>query len=491
MNKLKTLLKQDHAVYEVTAWQKMLCDERIAVGGALGCAKEAVCGSIQKGLRDTDAGPDRYESIRNESDTFCRETFARLYDKPSRLEENTAAKWLNEAHDLLDAVDEFEGLKRQVRGDADFSALAAAKLMQQVSERLPGLMESIQEEGEPSDTESGHTTITKADIQRAAMRSAMRSACKDAAKEVAQTKAAMAGMMPGTEKTPPSHEQNNADRMKLAERLRDNKQLQEIMRKAGRVRRINDAQNKSKTRHSFEEVVDVERGNQLERTLPHQFVLLKNDRTRKLFLRDYAERKLLQYRLEGNEPQGRGPVVLLVDESGSMHGPRHEWARALILAAIAVARKEKRQITIVGFNGGLRYPIHKISATGEASTIFGTFKLEPCSISIMSLVLDVASRDCAGGTNFDYPLSAALALGVKEDKADLVMITDGMCDADQSTVDAIAEAKKDGLRVQGVTIDSGGGFAANMECIIDETTNLVIGGDNEAEKLAGIIGSAS
>ena len=41
------------------------------------------------------------------------------------------------------------------------------------------------------------------------------------------------------------------------------------------------------------------------------------------------ERQVLQYQLVGTETLGKGPLVVLLDKSGSMEGRRDVWAAAL------------------------------------------------------------------------------------------------------------------------------------------------------------------
>ena len=55
----------------------------------------------------------------------------------------------------------------------------------------------------------------------------------------------------------------------------------------------------------------------------------------------------MQYLLSGNEPLGKGPLVVLLDKSGSMDGPRDIWATALSLALLDQAHRERRPFALV------------------------------------------------------------------------------------------------------------------------------------------------
>src|SRR5437764_9912685 len=51
------------------------------------------------------------------------------------------------------------------------------------------------------------------------------------------------------------------------------------------------------------------------------------------------------------EPGGKGPVLVCVDESGSMQGEKAHTAKALALAMAWVARRQKRWIALVAYSG--------------------------------------------------------------------------------------------------------------------------------------------
>ena len=59
---------------------------------------------------------------------------------------------------------------------------------------------------------------------------------------------------------------------------------------------------------------------------------------------------LLHAQFEGEDFAGRGPIVFLRDESGSMHGLRRATACALQLALMVEARKEGRRFVSIPFS---------------------------------------------------------------------------------------------------------------------------------------------
>jgi uncharacterized protein with von Willebrand factor type A (vWA) domain len=75
-----------------------------------------------------------------------------------------------------------------------------------------------------------------------------------------------------------------------------------------------------------------------------------------LFYLRFAERGLMQYDLIGHEPEGQGPIIIAIDESGSMTtdygGMTGEvWSKAVMLALLSIARLQKRDLAVIHFSG--------------------------------------------------------------------------------------------------------------------------------------------
>jgi uncharacterized protein with von Willebrand factor type A (vWA) domain len=75
-----------------------------------------------------------------------------------------------------------------------------------------------------------------------------------------------------------------------------------------------------------------------------------------LFYLRFAERGLRQYNLIGHEPEGQGPIIIAIDESGSMTtdygGMTSEvWSKAVMLALLSIARLQKRDLAVIYFSG--------------------------------------------------------------------------------------------------------------------------------------------
>ncbi len=508
VNARKQLLIKGHdqRVYDTSRWEKILHDTRRYDGGCLVESEEATTSALQEHLRTAEDPDFDYATVMDEATLFGLEVFSRLYNKPDRLQEITGPRFHPVAHELMDEIDEFEGLCKQVRGDADFCALGAAKLVERVASKLPDLLSKIEEQQEQDqrrdemteeereqwDKEQAENGLpSPLELGKAAMRGAMRAAIAASTAETLETKKALSGLLPGTEVTPASHEQESSDRMKLAELIKDDERLKDIMRKAGRIRRIADSDKKVRSSHAVEEVVDIEMGRDLARMLPSELAQLNHPLLKNRFFQKFAEGRCLQYKLEGNETLGRGPIVVLLDESGSMKtGGRHEWARAIGLVAIGMGLKQKRAVTIIGFNKRIR-DIVQISPQGDARQTYATTE-EGEGISYRSVPMEnvtkaalmIATTDASGGTDFDDPINAGLDLGGHRERADLIIVTDGVASVSAETIARLESVKKDcGLHMFGVTV--GGGHLSVLEKVCDSTTNLDITEDKAAALAKG------
>jgi len=69
------------------------------------------------------------------------------------------------------------------------------------------------------------------------------------------------------------------------------------------------------------------------------------------FLRRAAEGEVWHRRYRGRERMGRGPLVVVRDESGSMQGAPHALAVALEWALLEICRREKRPFLSICFSG--------------------------------------------------------------------------------------------------------------------------------------------
>lgn len=201
------------------------------------------------------------------------------------------------------------------------------------------------------------------------------------------------------------------DRLNLARRLR-RPELKRVADLVGRMKNLARARQRVKLARQRDEVHNITVGNDLQHLLPAELVQLRHPTLRLDWYRRYTEKALLQYQLRSREKVGRGPMVILLDASGSMGGDPIEWAVAVALALVDTAGRQKRWSKVIVFNYSVAYTVD--FAPGER---------DPEKFA------DLASIGAGGGTNYVEPLVEALVTMQQAEykQADLVMITDGAC----------------------------------------------------------------
>lgn len=193
-----------------------------------------------------------------------------------------------------------------------------------------------------------------------------------------------------------------------------------------------------------DEIIDVRMGDDLRRTIPAEMSLLADSALEDDFLARYSEKELLEYQTVGEEHAGRGPMLLVLDGSGSMGGERNISARATAMVMLHIARLEKRTFGCVEFSSGGQL----------AEWLFPNNK--PLDGEV---VIDMASHMFGGGTTPIIGITRAAEImktAPTFKKADLVIIGDGEAGfgpEDERLRDQLTEL---GVRFFGVAI--GGGF---------------------------------
>lgn len=213
----------------------------------------------------------------------------------------------------------------------------------------------------------------------------------------------------------------------LAAEMGHNRQIQELVRQLGR-NHIREEDKKKQTRIpqcSKTEVHGTHLSNDVMRLLPSELVNLEDDTLETLFYARLLESKLQTYELAGTTHIMRediektpvntttGPVVALLDTSGSMQGQPLLKARALLLAIAGMLQKEQRSLHVVLFGsaGQLReFAMHGANQSGD--------------------LLAFLRQGFGGGTDFETPLKRAFAIIQQQttyQRADVLMISDGDC----------------------------------------------------------------
>jgi len=180
---------------------------------------------------------------------------------------------------------------------------------------------------------------------------------------------------------------------------------------------------------------------------------LKIPALRTMFLRAWAAEELPQYTNYGLGGWHRGPIIIVVDESGSMEGAKLRVAKALFLATQRIASRAERPVVYIGFS---------------------TEATQAWDCDDLSQLADAMSSNLSGGTEFDPALRRIMAvkdatnnnkLGDKFLQADVIFMTDGMGSVRQNNLQRFLEWKKETrTRVFGVKIGDAADDVMNAFC---------------------------
>jgi len=109
-----------------------------------------------------------------------------------------------------------------------------------------------------------------------------------------------------------------------------------------------------KATHGLDDVVGVEPGGDVGRLLPSELARLMIPELELDTLRRIAERQALCREHHATESVGKGPIIVSIDESGSMEGEKAHTAKALALALAWIARRQRRWCGLVAYSGDVR-----------------------------------------------------------------------------------------------------------------------------------------
>jgi uncharacterized protein with von Willebrand factor type A (vWA) domain len=137
----------------------------------------------------------------------------------------------------------------------------------------------------------------------------------------------------------------------LFKRVRGDPALRRICELAGRFRRVAQGRQRQKVTHGLDDVVGVEPGGDVGRLLPAELARLMVPELELDTLRRIAERQAQCREHHAVEPVGKGPVIISLDESGSMSGEKIHTAKALALALAWVARQQRRWCALIAYSG--------------------------------------------------------------------------------------------------------------------------------------------
>lgn len=301
----------------------------------------------------------------------------------------------------------------------------------------------------------------KIDSMKQSMRNKLRKAASTAEEKVDEGESALAVLDEGWgSEEGPDVATGWADKLEAAQKLLKNNRFRQVALTLGRMKLISQRVQMQKSSYEAGEIVNIGLGRDISRMLPSELSKLRHPVLKKDWRKRFVEGSLLQYELEMKLPKGKGPIVVAMDESGSMGGARLIWAKAAFLALAQLARKQKRALAAIRFSSG-----HELEKM-----------VWPVGKMPMRDVIHMVEAFYGGGTEFQEPFSAAIeTLRLSEfSKGDLVFITDGECDLSVSFATEVCKVKAAiGFRAVGVLVGDGA-FDDQTRRVLDSVVKVAI-----------------
>jgi len=208
-----------------------------------------------------------------------------------------------------------------------------------------------------------------------------------------------------------------------------------------------------------QETRGLTRTDDISRLLPSEAALLARGRTvrqaKLLFFAKLAEKGLQTYERDGwgeydtridvdrrevRPTADRGPILLCVDTSGSMRGPRETVAKAMALECMRAARAQERGCFVFAFAGP--NDVAELELAEDAASV--------------DRLLTFLEKTFNGGSDFNEPVRRCLdrLTGAAWANSDILIVSDGeLRQPGQDVMRTLAGAKdKLGLRVHGLVV---------------------------------------
>ncbi len=195
--------------------------------------------------------------------------------------------------------------------------------------------------------------------------------------------------------------------------------------------------------------------------LPMEAAKLLNPSLKRKFYADMLEGKLLSYQMLGKHYAGpphlkpKGPMIVLVDTSGSMHGAPQTLAKSAVLAMAKRMLSQRRDMKVILFASTSQHLEIELSRSKKTSEKFLNFLI----------------YTFGGGTDFNTALASGLKSLKEKDfqGADLLFITDGKSEVSDELVLARWEEAKKKYNAKVYSLIVGGSGAGGLSKISDYT----------------------
>ncbi len=310
-------------------------------------------------------------------------------------------------------------VRKYTVADSLTSVVAAASLMEKLSRLLPKeVSESGGQAAKQGEGEEGSTTRPRPEAEQM-IEDAVRKAVEEAAKDAKATKEIKSVMMKSGvgSSSMLAFDESPEEILSLARET----DVEAVLRYVSGIR-ITVREDKRMIRYSRGWFRGLEYGSDIERIHPSQLALPDD-----VFYAEFANSRLLLF--EKTLPAERGPIYVLLDKSGSMIGEKINWARAVAVALLQKAAKERRAF-YARFFDSIVYPLLEVRRATKPR-------------EFLKALSYLARVKAGGGTRITTAIYTAAedirARNLPDKVSDIVLITDG---EDRINVDTVERVKR-------------------------------------------------
>jgi uncharacterized protein with von Willebrand factor type A (vWA) domain len=246
----------------------------------------------------------------------------------------------------------------------------------------------------------------------------------------AQTLGQVANTVNGWGLAGPAYERMPIDaKLQFIEKIATSESFKRLAEVIGRYRNLARSKKKEQRTKYQLEIHSVTTGDDLKRVLPSELVNLRHPVLKKEFFRKLQEKQLFEYDLQGKEKLGKGAIIALLDSSSSTSGSKEAFIRGTAMGLLDIANQEKRDFVAVFF-AGPQTPLKVMEFRKGQGDPEKIYELGTCFLS--------------GGTGFEDPLNKAVELISQSpyQNADIVMLTDGICEVSEPWLKSFLELKQ-------------------------------------------------
>ena len=234
----------------------------------------------------------------------------------------------------------------------------------------------------------------------------------------------LAGDQPGSGK----HLKDVEEKKKLARKLKKNRNLKQLINRLGSLRTAwRERKRAVAARSNYSDIVGAKFSDEVIKAFPTELALAGTDEGKALFALKYAQKTILSKDFEAKVKNlDKGPVVLYVDISGSMMGAAETWSKAISVVIAEECLEQGREVQIHLFD----------------TMVQKSVTLQPDRKDNSELIDFVVSWVTQGGTSFGSVIDHCLTRATIDDRADILMITDGQATVPDGFVKRIKKFKE-------------------------------------------------